>query len=328
MSTRLLFVDSKNRDTTIYPSGNAYTLHLTTSIKDIQRVDLVSARVPNTLYNLTNGSNVLSISSNTFSLNTGFYSVSGLALAITNQGSASVTYLANEGHFIFYYLNIFTLFINSLELSTMLGLPINTLLTSTLATSTDPTYAGMYIIRSSTLVNMSVNEYLYLDIEELRTTLHVDTGALVGATGTVSGSNANRSFAPIIMDCISGSIKSFNESEDYKIRVQYPEPINSLQRLTVRWVDSSGKLVNFQGWETNAFILRLHLKDDIVPLPPPPPLQDVELKRIIDAITFSIPPPEVEKKSRIPWVFIILILVIGVVAWKNMQVKTLHPTTA
>jgi hypothetical protein len=40
----LLFADSKNRD---YPSGNSYVLHLTRPIKNIERVDLVSARVPN-----------------------------------------------------------------------------------------------------------------------------------------------------------------------------------------------------------------------------------------------------------------------------------------
>ena len=39
----LLFADSKNRD---YPSGNSYVIHLTRPIKNIERVDLVSARVP------------------------------------------------------------------------------------------------------------------------------------------------------------------------------------------------------------------------------------------------------------------------------------------
>ena len=57
---RLLFADSKNRD---YPSGSSYVLHLTTPIKDIERVDLVSARVPNTMWNCTVGSNVISINS-------------------------------------------------------------------------------------------------------------------------------------------------------------------------------------------------------------------------------------------------------------------------
>lgn len=51
--THLLFADSRNRDLTLYPSGNSYRdatrpvadapLHLTTPIKDIERVDLVSA---------------------------------------------------------------------------------------------------------------------------------------------------------------------------------------------------------------------------------------------------------------------------------------------
>jgi len=43
MSTHLLFADSKNRDVALYPSGSSYVLHLTTPIKDIERVDLVSA---------------------------------------------------------------------------------------------------------------------------------------------------------------------------------------------------------------------------------------------------------------------------------------------
>ena len=76
----LLFADSRNRDLTLYPSGNSYVLHLTTPVKNIERVDLVSARVPNTIPNLSRGSTVLSINSSNVSLNTGFYSVYGLAL--------------------------------------------------------------------------------------------------------------------------------------------------------------------------------------------------------------------------------------------------------
>ena len=47
-----VFVSSENRDTTLYPNGNSYTLHLTTTIKDIQRVELLHASIPNTMYNL------------------------------------------------------------------------------------------------------------------------------------------------------------------------------------------------------------------------------------------------------------------------------------
>jgi len=318
-TTRLLFADSKNRDVTLYPSGNSYVLHLTTPIKDIERVDLVSARVPNTMFNLTRGSNVLSINSSNVSLNDGFYSVYGLAQALTTT-TLTLEYLPDEGHFLFSSAASFTIFIHSQELATMLGLSRGSLLTSALAGPTDPSYTGKYIIRSTTLVDMSLNDYIFLDIDELRTPSHVDTGALVSSSGTVSGSNANRNFAPVILDVGSGCIKNFHENKDYNVSVTYPEPIASLQRLTVRWVDKSGAPLDFRGWETNAFVLRIHIKDRNreMDLPPPPPLQDVELKRIIDAMTLALPPPpKEEKKFKIPWFLLVLATLIGIFIWKT-----------
>ena len=317
---RLLFADSKNRDVQLYPSGNSYVLHLTTPIKDIERVDLVSARVPNTMYNLTLGSNVLAVNSSNVSLNDGFYSVYGLAQALTTT-SLTLEYLPDEGHFLFSSTTPFTIFIHSAELSKMLGLSHGTLLSSSLAGPTDPAYTGKYILRSSTLVDMSINEYIFLDIDELRTPSHVDTGALVNSTGTVSGSNANRNFAPVMMDVGSACIKNFHENKDYRVSVEYPEPIASLQRLTVSWVDKSGNPVNFRGWDTNAFVLRIHIKDRNreMELPPPPPLQDGELKRIIDAMTLALPPPpkEESKKFKIPWFLLVLATLIGIFIWKT-----------
>ena len=55
----LLFSSSNSRDASLYPSGNSYTLYLSSPVKNIERIDLVSARVPNTIYNLTNGTGVL-----------------------------------------------------------------------------------------------------------------------------------------------------------------------------------------------------------------------------------------------------------------------------
>jgi hypothetical protein len=315
----LLFADSKNRDVQLYPSGNSYVLHLTTPIKDIERVDLVSARVPNVMYNLTSGSNVMAVNSSNVSLNPGFYSVYGLAQALT--GAITCDYAPDEGHFLFSSSTSFTIYVHSQELATMLGLLRGSLLTGALAPPTDPAYATKYIIRSSTLVDMSLNEYIFLDIDELRTPSHVDTGALVSSSGTVSGSNANRNFAPVIMDVGSACIKNFHENKDYRVSVEYPEPIASLQRLTVRWVDKSGKPLDFRGWDTNAFVLRIHIKDRNreMELPPPPPLQDVELKRIIDAMTLALPPPpkEESKKFKIPWFLLVLATLIGIFIWKT-----------
>ena len=315
-TTRLLFADSKNRDVKLYPSGNSYVLHLTSPIKDIERVDLVSARVCNSMYNLNNGSNVLAVNSSNVSLNPGFYSVYGLAAALTTA-TLTLDYLPDEGKFIFSSASSFTIYIHSQELATMLGLSRGTLLTSALAGPTDPSYAGKYILRSSTLVDMSLNEYVFLDIDELRTPSHVDTGSLQGNTGTVSGSNANRNFAPVIMDVGSACIKNFHENKDYRVSVQYPEPIASLQRLTVRWVDKSGNPLDFRGWDTNAFVLRIHIRDQERPPPPPPPLQDVEIRRIVEAMTFQIPKAEPkETRPRIQWWLVVLAILGLIFVWK------------
>ena len=167
-------------------------------------------------------------------------------------------------------------------------------------------------------MDLSLNDYIFLDIDELRTPTHVDTGSLQGNTGTVSGSNANRNFAPVILDVASGCIKNFHEHKDYRVSVEYPEPITSLQRLTVRWVDKSGTALNFRGWETNAFVLRIHVRDQERPPPPPPPLQDVEIRRIVEAMTFQIPKPEKEStRPKIQWWLVVLAILGFIFVWKS-----------
>ena len=329
----LLFADSRNRDLTLYPSGNSYVLHLTSPIRDIERVDLVSARVPNTMFNLNIGSNCLAINSSNVSLNPGFYGVYGLAQNVTNGLATSAVvldYLPDEGHFIFSCPVAFTVTINSQELATMLGLPCNTPFTSSLAGPTDPVYATKNIVRSTSLINMSLNEFVFLDIDELRTPSHVDTGAMTGPLGTITGLNANRNFAPIMMDVGSTCIKNFHENKDYNVSVYYPEPISTLQRLTIRWVDAFGNPLNFQGWETNAFVLRLHIRDreseeeeaNLKQLGDR--VAQLELARILDAQTRIEPPEKPTKKTPFgKWTILIILvlLALGYAAYKTF-VKT------
>jgi hypothetical protein len=239
----LLFSSSNSRDTSLYPSGNSYTLYLSSPVKNIERIDLVNARVPNTIYNLTNGTGVLAVgpsgSPTTVSLNPGFYGVYDMATALTNTGLVTVTYLTFEGKFIFSSASPFGVQVNSTELSNILGIPVTT--TAIAATlvpgsgSTWPTYAGQYILTSNNIVNTSIGEIIFLDIDELKTPRHVFTGGLKYdkrqsyVTQLTDGSGPSRAFAPITLDVSSGCMKNFNEGNDYKISVFYPEPINSLQ---------------------------------------------------------------------------------------------------
>jgi hypothetical protein len=320
MTERLLFADSQNRDVTLYPEGNSYILHLTRPLRNVERVDLVSARVPNTMYNLTDGSNVLTLNgTSNISLNTGFYSAYTLAAAVTAATSnvPALNYLASEGHYLFTNPSSFSIKIRSSELAVMLGMVAGVDLASALASVTDPMYSGLNVLRSSTLVDFSLNDYVFLDVDELKTPFHVDTGAIQGTTGTISGSNANRAFAPIIMDVGSACIKNFHENKDYRVSVDYPEPINSLQRLTVRWIDRDGNLLNFRGWNTNAFVLRVYIRSDPRPtLPPPEPLEEIQIKRIVEAMKV-MPPPPPEPKRRFHWWIIVLVLIGAIVAYKT-----------
>jgi len=80
MPTHYLHMNSAKRDLNRYPNGNVYSLELITPIKNVTKVELMSARVPNTIYNIFDGSgsNAFSFTSasisDTISLPPGFWS--------------------------------------------------------------------------------------------------------------------------------------------------------------------------------------------------------------------------------------------------------------
>ena len=270
MSSRelVIFADSLQRDTSLYPSGNSYTLHLTNPIKNIAKVDLVSAVVPNTMYNLTSTSNVLQVDTSNVFLNPGFYSMTSLVSAFNTSAQvsnvvATMAYLPGEGRFILYG-NLASVNVLTDDMSRILGLPVGTTNASLL--STDQEYVGMWpnattYVKSASVINLSINEYVWLDIAEFRTPLTLDARQLTQqAWGqvTTSGSTAATSFALIPMDVNSGSFKSFKENSDYRVSVEFPSRIDSIERLTVTWRDRYGNPLIFNGLDTNSFGIRVH----------------------------------------------------------------------
>jgi len=338
----LLYGSSQSRDMTLYPSGNSYTIFLSSPVKNIERVDLVSARVPNSMYNLTNGTGALAVGSITVSLNAGFYGVYDMATALTNTGLVTCTYLTFEGKFIFSSASAFGVKVNSAELSNIIGIPVTT--TAIAATqvaasgSTWPTYANQYILTSNVVVNASVGEQIFLDIDELKTPRHIFTGGLQYVqmqsgsdkyvTQLTAGDGPSRAFAPITLDVNSGFIKNFHENKDYRISVFYPEPINSLQRLTVRWVDIHGQPLIFNGLEQNSFILRLHVRAKVMePTEEENELErrvaELEIKRFIEDVENKADPPPPPQKTRFGrWTVVLLALlgILGYVVYKRFIV--------
>jgi hypothetical protein len=285
MEVKQIFVSSENRDTTLYPYGNSYTLHITEPIKDIAKVELLYASVPNTIYNITDGTNVIALSNVTsnatdgltqFSIPQGFYNASTLASELTqavgNVTGITVSYLGAEGKFLLsrpVAQNNFASNILSSELATMMGFDNNVLKTSTNVPVSSGTIIPLYsdhtryrdkeFLKSDRVINMAPNEGIFLDIHELRTNFNEDAKAILsGDRGTYSGLNVSRTFGLIPMDANAGSIKHFKKTSDYDFCVDYVYPIRKLDRLTIQWVDRFGRPVSFNGLEDNSFILRFH----------------------------------------------------------------------
>lgn len=251
-SVYYVHVDSKNRDSNLFPYGNNYVLNFINPLKNVKRVELVSAKIPNSMYNLTNGSNIMS--TNTFpniSISPGFYNSQSLSseLSLRISDSEIIQYQQSEGKFI-YLTNdpTSTLTIHSTELSKLLGLKKDHTYT---VYTTDGVYGYMYGIKSERVVDFSLNEYVFLDIEEFRTPYFEDLKSIPS-----SGLNARNMFAAIPLDVQSTQIKTFKESSDYFISMEVPR--QTVSRLTIHWYDKDLNPLNFQGFENNAFMLRIH----------------------------------------------------------------------
>lgn len=297
-----LYVDSRQRDVSLYPSGNSYTLFLQSPVHNIQQVDLVSAKIPNTMYNLTSKSNIISVYNvsevSNVSLNPGFYSTFSLVDTFNNSGQMSnvaLDYLDAEGKFIFTG-NLTSVTTLTQEIADIVGLPLGTTPSNPIASNR--VYAGLFpnanaYVVSDRIVSLEMNDYIWLDIEEFRTPFTTDARKLIlnpqGVYTTTSNTSA-RSFAIIPMDVPSGGIKAFKESSDYPVNVTFPSRIESLDRLTIKWLDRNGKQLDFHGLDVNSLTLRLHtvhVPDQVerpVSLPPPVPFEKENQKIVWGAI--------------------------------------------
>ena len=267
-----IYVTSSNRDVIKDPYGNSYTLYLTTPIKDITNVELLYASVPNTMYNLTDGTNVIGFTSNVSSpaivyqtLPLGFYGACNLATEIYNAEflSSNVTVAFNqpEGKFIFLCSTTFQMDIVTQELASLMGFTstgIHTAIQASIGPYADNLrYKNKWYIKSDYVVDMNVNDGIFLDIQELRT-MYNECAPRGSPLGTTNNNTANRSFGMIPMDVSSGSIKRYKKGVDFDTQIDYTYPIQKLDRLTISWTDKTGKILSFNGAEDNAMIIRFH----------------------------------------------------------------------
>jgi hypothetical protein len=298
-----IHVDSRNRDTALFPFSNTYTVFLNTPITNVTRVDLVTAIV-----------------SNPFSTGNAYIWLDITELRTPSTYDARKLTLTNVGPLASPIVPIAT--ISSLVSSTTLAGQANQVYTNIASTATgNGTGARFTVSRNGTGVpavtlvtggnGYSVGNTITLAGATVGGATPADNITFTVATiGTnqiqrnqTSSQTPATSFAVIPLDVPVNFQRTFKEASDYAWSVTYPSRLDSIERLTVRWLDNSGAIVNFgnaAAYDPNMFVLRVYTQ--IVPTAPERPL--------------SLPPPVreglFEDKSKV-YLGAVGMLVIGLI---------------
>lgn len=265
MDVRFIYVTSDNRDTNLYPYANTYVMDLIEPIKDITEITLMSARVPNTLYNMpqTPGTNVLTVvttnGTSNITINPGFYNASDIVTTVSALIPAAdpwtLEFVSYEGKFLFTSPNLVSVNVHTTQARQMFGISG---LTAATSMSSDPVYknwssypGGTKFVKSANISDPVLQSYIFLDIDELKSPYIHDTRSSPYATKLM-----NHCFGVVPLDNAFGTFKSFKES-DFKLPIKLKHPIPSLSRLTIRWIDRDGNIVNFNGLDDNSFMIKV-----------------------------------------------------------------------
>jgi hypothetical protein len=216
----------------IHVSGDGS--YLTQPVKNIVRADLVSATVSRTVPSITDGDYVI-LATTRINVPSGFYDQTTLISYINSWGSSGIT-VSREPNTLFTKITYPTAVNDALKGSSN----VLSVLGFVPDFHYDTAYAdGSYYIKSHG-PGLASPTQVFLDIEELRHPY------------------MNGFFATFPFDVPTGAIKVFSESSDLKCAVMYPAPLDTIHRITPRWIDQYRNPLQISG----DFLLRLYCKDD------------------------------------------------------------------
>jgi len=281
-----IVANSNQRDEELYEDPNFYRLHLQTPLREIERIELVNLRMPNTRLTIKNNVNCISFSSSaiqtsmkTFSIPQGFYTPTELAAELTGAISgitgATCEWRSDLGRFLFSRdqasTDAFFLQVNTDEMRQILGFKTADRYESQDVPSApradvifqlfsnNDIYANKRILLSEQLSNYDQSGFVFLDIEEFRS-VRVECAGKLDTDGNVIGGNARYSFAPIMLSTEAGGFQVFRENSDNLMHVDFNPTLARLDRITVHWRDYAGDPIDFRGRDANSFILRVYSK--------------------------------------------------------------------
>ena len=347
--TYYVHVNSGKRDTTAYPNGNTYSMYLQNPIKNVSQVEVIVARIPNTMFNVTSTGpqyEVDGVSPDAYQIPTGFYSdPTALATAIHATlpiGNVDFTWLPAEGRFMFsstsqYYTGTTPHYIKFLtdDIATLTGFDKDTEYSVVAVAPPVITTLGWYV-KAPSIGDMTKNDFIFLDIPELSHTKFQDAVSSPQMTTSISmydnvlqmdkmvsissGDNSpslTGVFTGITMDVAPNTIKIF-KNNDYPISISYDPPLSQVSKLTMNWYDKNRNLINFQGMEDNAVILRFTVnKEPVKELD-----WDFKVEQKVQETIPSLPPPKPIKEKKVwgRWFLILLFAAfVGIISLRRVS---------
>ena len=233
--TRII-VDSRVRNTNLFPNQNSYDIQFDDDIDDVIQVTLLYCDIPMPMYLINNYFNKLIVSiagtDYTVILTNGDYDNTTLATELQTKINAAtgytfiVAYVALTDNFSFTINSTFTLkfigYTNSLN--QLLGFNFK----NYIAISNG---LGGYVITSEFKINFNYNNYLIMDIEQFDTLKSTDR-------------DLNKSFA-----IIPKNFNNLNICDEFSYIKRFSPPIGKLARIKVRFYDRFGNLYDFQNMD-------------------------------------------------------------------------------
>jgi hypothetical protein len=174
---------------------------------------------------------------------------------------------------------------NSNEYTIFLVRPITSICRVDLVSASVP-------ITTTHITDKNASPYIFLDIEQFRSKYGVQSSISNAVANTTTtpiiqnyfaqlfyGSVSNTQFTSSNLNAVTGNVTYYsniqtyrNYSEyEYKTSVSFQQPIESLDRLNIRWVDYDNKLVVFDPSSTlHSFLLRIYTTQKKIDPPPLP----------------------------------------------------------
>lgn len=212
-------VDSRDRDTTLFPTPAQYEVMLQDDIDEVTSVELCMAQVPLMAYNVSKYNNTIVVNGTQYIVPVGNYDGSSLATVLSSLINLIVTYNAIADNLTFGSTGAFTIngtgTINKL-LGFLTGKDYNTIGTN-------------YVITAPYRVNLLDNRYVVLSIDQV--TLNNSINPVI-----------HKSFA-----LLSPKMQDLNYIETQCKTIKYLNPpIARLHKVRLTFRDYYGNLYDFQ----------------------------------------------------------------------------------